>query len=87
MRSFREAPIANVERPESDPELANAVLATIRELPEAYAETLALRFVEGMSGKEIAERTGKTHASVRVNLTRGMKLLREKLAERGYDVR
>ena len=59
---------------------AVAVLETIRELPDAYRETLVLRLVEGMTGPEIAERTGLTAASVRVNLHRGMKLLREKLA-------
>ena len=58
---------------------ALAVLALIRTLPEAYRETLVLRLVEGMSGPEIAGRTGLTPASVRVNLHRGMKLLREKL--------
>jgi RNA polymerase sigma-70 factor (ECF subfamily) len=61
---------------------AALVLAAIRSLPEAYAETLILRLVEGMTGPEIAERTGLTPGSVRVNLHRGMKLLREKL---GYD--
>jgi RNA polymerase sigma-70 factor (ECF subfamily) len=59
---------------------AHAILATIRGLPEAYSETLVLRLVEGMTGAEIAERTGLTPGSVRVNLHRGMKLLREKLA-------
>jgi RNA polymerase sigma-70 factor (ECF subfamily) len=58
---------------------AFAVLETIRTLPEAYRETLLMRLVEGMSGAEIAERSGLTPASVRVNLHRGMKLLREKL--------
>lgn len=57
-----------------------AVLDAIRKLPEAYRDTLMLRLVEGMSGNEIAERTGLTPASVRVNLHRGMKLLREKLS-------
>lgn len=56
------------------------VLEIVRELPEAYRETLILRLVEGMTGPEIAERTGLTPASVRVNLSRGMRLLREKLA-------
>lgn len=55
------------------------VLDAIRALPEAYRETLILRLVEGMTGPEIAERTGLTADSVRVNLSRGMKLLREKL--------
>ena len=58
---------------------ARAILAAIRSLPEAYSETLVLRLVEGMTGAEIAERTGLTPGSVRVNLHRGMKLLREKL--------
>lgn len=54
------------------------VLLIIRSLPEAYREPLILRLVEGMTGPEIAERTGLTPASVRVNIHRGMKLLREK---------
>jgi RNA polymerase sigma-70 factor (ECF subfamily) len=55
------------------------VLGTIRTLPDAYRETLIMRLVEGMTGPEIAERTGLTADSVRVNLCRGMKMLREKL--------
>jgi RNA polymerase sigma-70 factor (ECF subfamily) len=58
---------------------AAEILELIRNLPDAYRETLVLRLVEGMTGPEIAERTGLTAASVRVNLHRGMKLLREKL--------
>lgn len=58
---------------------ARRILEAIRNLPEAYSETLVLRLVEGMTGPEIAERTGLTPASVRVNLHRGMKMLREKL--------
>lgn len=61
---------------------AEWVLVRIRRLPEAYRETLMLRLVEGMTGPEIAERTGLQADSVRVNLHRGMKLLREALAER-----
>lgn len=58
---------------------ALAVLATLKALPEAYRETLVLRLVEGMTGPEIAARTGMTEGSVRVNLHRGMKLLKERL--------
>jgi len=60
---------------------ADVILAVVRALPEAYRETLILRLVEGMTGPEIAERTGLTQGSVRVNLFRGMRLLREKLDE------
>ena len=56
---------------------AHAVLAAIRSLPDAYREPLILRLVEGMTGPEIAARTGLTHGSVRVNLSRGMQQLRE----------
>jgi RNA polymerase sigma-70 factor (ECF subfamily) len=58
---------------------AAEILEIIRSLPDAYRETLVLRLVEGMTGPEIATRTGLTSASVRVNLHRGMKLLRAKL--------
>ncbi len=60
------------------PEAAQA-LAAIRSLPEAYRETLIMRLVEGMTGPEIASRTGLTHGSVRVNLHRGMAMLRARL--------
>ena len=62
---------------------AEEALALIRTLPEAYRETLVLRLVEGMTGPEIAARTGLQPASVRVNLHRGMKLLRERLEGKG----
>jgi RNA polymerase sigma-70 factor (ECF subfamily) len=58
---------------------AARALAAIRALPAAYRETLMFRLVEGMSADEIALRTGLTSGSVRVNLHRGMRLLREAL--------
>lgn len=58
---------------------AAEVLAAIRSLPAAYHETLVLRLVEGLSGAEIAAATGLTPESVRVNLHRGFRQLREKL--------
>lgn len=77
-RETEELPENLAQKVSVDPEAAEA-LALIRTLPEAYRETLVLRLVEGMTGPEIAERTGLTPASVRVNLHRGMKQLREKL--------
>lgn len=61
------------------PPEAIRVLDIVKSLPEAYRDTLILRLVEGLTGPEIAERTGLTADSVRVNLHRGMKLLREKV--------
>lgn len=65
---------------EPTPTEAIAALDAVRSLPGAYRETLLMRLVHGMTGAEIAARTGLTPASVRVNLHRGMKLLREKLS-------
>ncbi len=56
------------------------VLEVIRGLPETYRETLIMRLVEGMTGPEIAERSGMTPGSVRIKLHRGMTMLREQLA-------
>ncbi|HEV7573938.1 MAG TPA: sigma-70 family RNA polymerase sigma factor [Thermoanaerobaculia bacterium] len=58
---------------------AARALDAIRALPEAYRETLMMRLVEGMTGPEISARTGLTPGSVRVNLHRGMQLLRRVL--------
>lgn len=71
--------VAGAPHPEGE---AMTVLAAIRRLPEAYRETLVLRLVEGLTGPEIAGRTGLQPGSVRVNLHRGMQMLREAL-ERG----
>lgn len=68
--------ILGYKQPETE---SLAILNIIRNLPEAYRETLIMRLVEGMTGPEISERTGMTPDSVRVNLYRGMKMLREKL--------
>lgn len=64
---------------------AREALAALRALPEAYRETLIMRLVEGMTGPEIAERTGLSPDSVRVNLHRGMKLLRAQLGPSDHD--
>lgn len=76
-------PLVEVSADEGD--LAEAVLERIRTLPESYRETLVLRLVEGFTGPEIAARTGMTHGSVRVNLSRGMALLRPLLEKEGWS--
>jgi len=73
---------AELPAPNAAPDAeAVMILALARSLPETYREILILRLVEGMTGPEIAARTGLTPGSVRVNLHRGMQQLREKLAQ------
>ena len=62
---------------------AMQVLELMRSLPEAYQETLILRLVEGLTGPQIAACTGLTEGSVRVNLNRGLNMLRQKLGVTG----
>lgn len=68
-----------------DPAEEAEILAAIRGLPECYREPLMLRLVLQMTGAEIAERTGMTEGSVRVNLCRGMKILRSRLGDGDED--
>lgn len=68
-----------MSRPDTD-ESTVAILEAVKSLSETYRETLILRLVEGLTGPEIASRTGMTHGSVRVNLHRGMEQLRAKLS-------
>jgi RNA polymerase sigma-70 factor, ECF subfamily len=65
-------------------DLAERVLACLQRLPGAYRETLVWRLVEGLTGPEIAARTGMTEGSVRVNLHRGLALLRPWIEKEGF---
>jgi RNA polymerase sigma-70 factor (ECF subfamily) len=71
-------------RAPSESGLRERVLILIQGLPETYRETLMMRLVEGMTGPEIADATGLAPASVRVNLHRGMELLRPLLQKEGW---
>lgn len=65
---------------------AKKVLAALQTLPDTYAEPLAMRLIEGLSGPDIAERTGLTPGSVRVTLHRGLAMLRKKLGLSSEEV-
>ena len=58
---------------------AQQALLAICSLAPVYREPLMLRLVEGLTGPEIAARTGMTEGSIRVNLHRGMRKLRAAL--------
>jgi RNA polymerase sigma-70 factor (ECF subfamily) len=83
-RARPHAPLEDVAAPSPPPSAeAREALRALRGLPEAYRETLAMRLVAGMTGPEIAARTGMTPGSVRVHLHRGLKMLKDLLTPRG----
>jgi RNA polymerase sigma-70 factor (ECF subfamily) len=55
------------------------LLEALAKLPEEQREALRLRYIEGLSSKEIAERLEKTDGAVRVMLTRSLGKLQELL--------
>lgn len=67
-------PVAPVRRAE-----LQQALRALQSLAPQDSEALAMRLIEGMTGPEIATRTGLTPGSVRVHLDRGMKQLRKVL--------
>lgn len=54
-------------------------LRALQELPDAYKETLTLRYVDGLSPREIGEIVGETENAVSVRIHRGLKKLRAML--------
>ena len=80
----QQPPSNSVRRASLPTDEGREILEIIKTLPDAYREPLILRLVEGMTGAEIAERIGITPGSVRVNLHRGMHMLREKLRGRSF---
>jgi RNA polymerase sigma-70 factor (ECF subfamily) len=57
------------------------VLAALKELPDAYAEALTLRYVEGLTPREIAAIVGQSENAVSVRVHRALKQLREVLGQ------
>lgn len=58
----------------------------IKELPEIYSEALFLRYVENQSISEIAAVTGQSDNAISVRLNRGIKKLKEFIAEKYKDM-
>ena len=67
--------------PPADSAFGEAVGAAIRGLPAQQRGVVALRLVEQRTFREIAEIFGVTEGTVKVQFTRGMKRLRERLEE------
>lgn len=57
------------------------MLAALDTLPEDQREALRLRYLVGLSSKEIAKKLGKTDGATRVMISRSLSRLNEMLAE------
>ena len=55
--------------------------AEVAQLPEPYAQTLALTELEGLAHPTVAERLGVARGTVKARVSRGRALLRERLDE------
>jgi RNA polymerase sigma-70 factor (ECF subfamily) len=51
-------------------------LAALQELPDTYRETLSLRYVEGLTPREIGDIVGESENAVSVRIHRGLKKLK-----------
>lgn len=51
------------------------ILEKIAALPNIYSEVLTLKFVHGLSGKQISEVAGISHSAVRKRIERGLNML------------
>ena len=59
------------------------MLAALDTLPEDQREALRMRYLVGLSSKEIAQKLGKTDGATRVMISRALGKLHEMLAEEG----
>jgi RNA polymerase sigma-70 factor, ECF subfamily len=88
VRSRRQIPVEEVRisedgREQTSFEYTSALKAALAELPESQRQVLVLRHIGGLSPNEIAERLGKTEASIQGLHHRGRAALKVSLREQG----
>ena len=72
------------DRPEKN-SLFSHLVSIIRAMPETYRAALEMRFVLEMTHKEISKALGISETAAANRVSRGRKLLIEKLKEEGYE--
>jgi uncharacterized protein (TIGR03067 family) len=85
-RQSREHPLEDVARPprpESEPDLAEAIDRAVRKLPEAYRAAVVACDLEGLSRKAAAEQLGWKEGTLSGRLARARKLLADRLRKTG----
>lgn len=58
---------------------AQQLLGVLHELPDMYREPIILRFIDGLTPKEIAEVSGESENVISVRIHRGIKAIRKKI--------
>lgn len=81
LRALEEAPVPADLLGEE--ETARRVRAALEEIEPAYAEVLALRYLEGRTPREIAGALGESEKAVESRLHRAREALRDRLKEEG----
>ncbi len=70
---------ATMSNPGLSPEEARVVRRQVRRLPEKLRTAIIMRFVAGLSARQIARQLGKRHSTIRVRLHRAYQILRKEL--------
>ncbi len=83
-RSERSDPLGLHTPPSEDntelKELVDVVMVAVGELSDAHRLVVTLRYLEGLSAKEIALRLGESRVAIRSRLFKAMQILRRRLA-------
>jgi RNA polymerase sigma-70 factor (ECF subfamily) len=73
--------IAKNDQPFTPSDLFFEIMDIVGSLPEIYRVVVTLRFLEGMSCKEIAQHLGEPQGTIRNRLFRSNEILRQRLAK------
>ena len=75
----------DIEKQMENRESYNRVLAIVDGLPQRYASWIRMRDIDELDYDEIVRATGDNINTIRVNLSRARKMVREKLKELYYE--
>lgn len=87
-----EEPVADTRIADDNPEQLyekneayHTIIGLINNLPDQFRMVMQLRDIDGYEYEEIAEKLGVNISTLRVNLSRGRKMVREQLTRKSYE--
>lgn len=84
LSQFLKKLVALQDAPAPDPGDTDGIVSIIRSMPEQYRQVLELKFLLEWSDEMIAQKLGLTLNATYTRISRGKKLLRERLIQEGY---